>query len=72
MEKKFDLKGLTDSEVKESKEKYGVNQLSKKETESIWSMFIGAFDDVWIKIFDDCGHICKICAKFFDVFNMVF
>lgn len=50
MEKKFDLKGLTDSEVKESKEKYGVNQLSKKETESIWSMFIGAFDDVWIKI----------------------
>lgn len=50
MEKKFDLKGLTDSEVNESKKKYGVNQLSKKETESIWSMFIGAFDDVWIKI----------------------
>ena len=24
--------------------------LQKKETESLWSMFIGAFDDIWIKV----------------------
>lgn len=49
MEKR-NLKGLTDSQVKESQEKYGTNVLPKKEPESLWSMFIGAFDDIWIKI----------------------
>ena len=44
------IKGLSDSQVNESKSKYGTNQLAKKETESLWSMFIGAFDDIWIKV----------------------
>lgn len=44
------LKGLTDSEVNDSKTKYGTNELSKKEKESLWSMFIGAFNDIWIKV----------------------
>ena len=44
------MKGLSDSEVSESKSKYGTNELAKKETESLWSMFIGAFDDIWIKV----------------------
>lgn len=44
------MKGLSDSEVRESKSKYGTNELAKKETESLWSMFIGAFDDIWIKV----------------------
>ena len=42
--------GLSDSQVNESKAKYGTNELAKKETESLWSMFIGAFDDIWIKV----------------------
>ena len=36
--------GLSDSQVNERKAKYGTNELAKKETESLWSMFIGAFD----------------------------
>lgn len=44
------MKGLSDSGVSESKSKYGTNELAKKETESLWSMFIGAFDDIWIKV----------------------
>ena len=42
--------GLSDSQVNKSKAKYGTNELAKKETESLWSMFIGAFDDIWIKV----------------------
>ncbi len=42
--------GLTDSQASESKAKYGTNELAKKEAESLWSMFIGAFDDIWIKV----------------------
>ena len=30
------IKGLSDSQVNESKSKYGTNQLAKKETESLW------------------------------------
>lgn len=44
------LSGLSDAQVEESKKKYGTNQLAKKETESLWSMFIGAFNDIWIKV----------------------
>lgn len=44
------MRGLTDSQVSESKSKYGTNELAKKEAESLWSMFIGAFDDIWIKV----------------------
>lgn len=43
-------KGLIDQEVQKSKQQYGTNELAKKETESLWSMFIGAFDDIWIKV----------------------
>ena len=42
------MKGLSDSEVSVSKSKYGTNELAKNET--LWSMFIGAFDDIWIKV----------------------
>ena len=50
MNKKQLMCGLSDSQVNESKAKYGTNELAKKETESLWSMFIGAFDDIWIKV----------------------
>lgn len=43
-------KGLSEQEVATSKQKYGTNELAKKEQESLWSMFIGAFDDIWIKV----------------------
>ena len=49
------MKGLSDSQVEESKAKYGTNELAKKETESLWSMFIGAFNDIWIKVL--CGAL---------------
>ena len=53
---KIDLmNGLSDSQVVESKSKNGTNELSKKESESLWSMFIGAFDDIWIKVL--CGAL---------------
>lgn len=42
--------GLTSSEVEVSKQKHGTNVLSKKETESLWQIFIGAFNDIWIKV----------------------
>ena len=44
------MRGLSDSQVNKSKEDFGTNALAKKETESLWSMFIGAFDDIWIKV----------------------
>lgn len=44
------MNGLTDSEVEQSKKENGTNTLAKKEPESLWSMFIGAFDDIWIKV----------------------
>lgn len=44
------MRGLTATQVEESKKKYGTNELAKKEQESLWSMFIGAFDDIWIKV----------------------
>ncbi len=43
-------KGLSEQDAAESKEKYGTNELAKKEQVSLWSMFIGAFDDIWIKV----------------------
>ncbi len=53
---KIDLmNGLSDSQVAESKSRNGTNELSKKESESLWSMFIGAFDDIWIKVL--CGAL---------------
>lgn len=53
--KKDLMNGLSDSQVSESKSKNGTNELSKKEAESLWSMFIGAFDDIWIKVL--CGAL---------------
>lgn len=49
------MKGLSDTQVNESKTKFGTNALAKKETESLWSMFIGAFNDIWIKVL--CGAL---------------
>lgn len=44
------LYGLTDKQVEESKSKYGTNELSKKEPESVWSMFLNAMKDVCILV----------------------
>lgn len=49
------MRGLTDSQVEKSKQEFGTNELAKKEQESLWSMFIGAFDDIWIKVL--CGAL---------------
>ena len=42
--------GLTEEQAAQSKQQYGTNALAKKEAESLWSMFIGAFNDIWIKV----------------------
>ena len=61
------MRGLSDSQVAESKAKYGTNELAKKEVESLWSMFLGAFNDVWIKVL--CGAlILKISLAVLGVF----
>lgn len=44
------MRGLTEAQVDKSRQEHGINQLAKKEQESLWSMFIGAFDDIWIKV----------------------
>ena len=50
MNKEVLMQGLSGQQVGESKAKYGTNELAKKDTESLWSMFIGAFHDIWIKV----------------------
>ncbi len=50
MNKEALKKGLSEQDVVASKQKYGTNELAKKEQESLWSMFIGAFNDIWIKV----------------------
>ena len=44
------MRGLSDSQVNKSKQEFGTNELAMRETESLWSMFIGAFNDIWIKV----------------------
>ena len=43
-------KGLSDEQAAQSKKEFGTNELARKEQESLWSMFIGAFNDIWIKV----------------------
>lgn len=44
------LNGLSSNEVNESKEKYGTNKLTPKKVATIWEMFLGALDDICVKI----------------------
>lgn len=44
------MKGLSEEQAAQSKKEFGTNELAKKEQESLWAMFIGAFDDIWIKV----------------------
>lgn len=55
MNKDLLAKGLTDAGVEKSRQAYGNNELARKEQESLWSMFLGAFDDIWIKVL--CGAL---------------
>lgn len=45
-----DLLGLTDAEVEKSKAEYGTNALAKKKQASVWSMFLDACNDIWVKV----------------------
>lgn len=44
------LRGLSDSEVEASKSSGGTNALTPKKVATIWEMFIGALDDICVKI----------------------
>ena len=50
MSKKERYQGLTEAEILESREKYGVNILTPPEKESLWSKFLEKFDDPLIRI----------------------
>ncbi|MCE1198426.1 MAG: calcium-translocating P-type ATPase, PMCA-type [Marinilabiliales bacterium] len=50
MEQKRQLSGLTDSEVLESRNKYGSNLLTPPARESIWKLFLDKFEDPIIRI----------------------
>lgn len=45
-----DVKGLNEQEVEKSKEAHGTNELAKKPKTSIFSMFLDACNDIWIKV----------------------
>lgn len=67
MNKEELMRGLSDAQAEQSRQQHGTNQLAKKETESLWSMFIGAFDDIWIKVL--CAAlILKIVLAILGVF----
>lgn len=71
MNKEALMQGLSDSQAAESKSKFGTNALAKKEPESLWSMFLGAFDDIWIKVL--CGALLlKIALAILGYFNSAF
>ena len=48
MDKRF--KGLTESQVQESQQKYGSNKLPEKRVETFWEKFVGALDDPMLKL----------------------
>lgn len=50
MNKEALMRGLSDSQADKSRQDFGTNELAKREEESLWSMFIGAFNDIWIKV----------------------
>lgn len=75
------LKGLTSSEVTQSESQYGTNALSRKEPESVLSMFIGALKDVCVLVLLAClgvkilfaiiGALFPIFAKANDIVEMI-
>lgn len=54
MNKKY--QGLSDIEVKQSREKYGSNQIKEAEPETFWQQFLEGFEDPMIRI------LCVIAA----------
>lgn len=50
LDKEALMRGLSDSQADKSRQEFGTNELAKREAESLWSMFIGAFNDIWIKV----------------------
>ena len=42
--------GLTTAQVNANKAKYGDNTLARPEQQSLWSMFVDALSDIWIKV----------------------
>ena len=56
----MDIKGLTDKEVKESRAKFGSNEIPDSEPTTFWQEFKETFQDPMIKILlaiadDHCG-----------------
>lgn len=50
MEQKRHLKGLSETEVQESRQKYGENTLTPPEKEPLWKLFLHKFEDPIIRI----------------------
>ena len=69
MEKKYHYSGLTNSEVLESREKYGENILTPPEKESLWSQFLDMFGDPIIKILLGALYL-SILVAFFEMLEL--
>lgn len=58
-------KGLSSEQAAKSKAEFGTNQLAKKEQESLWSMFIGAFMTFGLK-FCVCCFYLKLYLRYWE------
>ena len=64
-------KGLSSSQVEESRACFGTNALSAKARKTLWNMFCEAFDDVWIKVL--CGALLlKVVLAVLGIFVSAF
>lgn len=52
--------GLTDDEVRKSREKYGVNLLTPPKRPSLWKLYLEKFEDPVVRVLFSC------CTIFFD------
>lgn len=69
MEKKVHYEGLTDTEVLESRKKYGANVLTPPEKDPLWKQFLEKFEDPLIIILMIAG-VLSIGISFYEYFGL--
>lgn len=57
-------KGLTDSQIKQSREKYGMNEMPTEEGKTLWQLVLEQFDDLLVKILLLAAIISFVLAFF--------
>ena len=61
------IKGLTDAQVAESRERYGRNVLTPAPRQSAWKAFLKKFEDPLIIILLVAG-VLSVCISFYEYF----